>query len=71
MHRSANGRASVSVLVRTDPGIPRKHRKQWEFCYILQALCRAGVMRVSARGLGFGVGREPLVAVLQRNAAAM
>lgn len=43
---------------------PRKHRKQWEFCYILQALYRAGVMRVGARGLGFGVGREPLAAVL-------
>jgi 2-polyprenyl-3-methyl-5-hydroxy-6-metoxy-1,4-benzoquinol methylase len=43
---------------------PRKHRKQWEFCYILQALYRAGVMQADARGLGFGVGREPLAAVL-------
>jgi hypothetical protein len=44
--------------------VPRLHRKQWEFCYILQALSQAGMLRFGARGLGFGVGKEPLVAVL-------
>jgi Methyltransferase domain len=40
------------------------HRKQWEWCYILQALAEAGVLRAGARGLGFGVGTEPLAAVI-------
>ena len=38
------------------------HRKLWEFCYIAQALHERGQIRPGARGLGFGVGREPLVA---------
>ncbi len=38
------------------------HRKLWEFCYIAQALRERGLVRPGARGLGFGVGREPLVA---------
>jgi SAM-dependent methyltransferase len=40
------------------------HRKLWEWCYIAQALHEAGVLRPGARGLGFGVGREPLTAVI-------
>ncbi len=44
--------------------VPRYHRKQWEFCYILQALARYGMMAPGMRGLGFGVGNEPLAAVL-------
>jgi SAM-dependent methyltransferase len=43
--------------------IPRYHRKQWEFCYILQALATAGRLGPGQRGLGFGVGAEPLTAV--------
>jgi hypothetical protein len=43
---------------------PCKHRKQWKYCYILQALHGAGLMQNDARGLGFSVGREPLAAVL-------
>jgi SAM-dependent methyltransferase len=43
---------------------PIHHRKIWEFVYILQALDHAGVMIPGARGLGFGVGREPLAAAL-------
>ena len=43
---------------------PRYHRKQWEFCYILQALSSYGAIREGQRGLGFGVGTEPLTAVL-------
>lgn len=43
--------------------VPRMHRKQWEFCYILQALARYGAMAPEMRGLGFGVGEEPLTAL--------
>jgi SAM-dependent methyltransferase len=42
---------------------PRFHRKQWEFCFILQALAREGMMAPQIRGLGFGVGREPLASL--------
>lgn len=38
------------------------HRKQWEYCYILQALEERGCLQEGKRGLGFGVGREPLAA---------
>lgn len=41
-----------------------RHRKQWEFIYILQALERYGMLVPHARGLGFGVGIEPLPAVM-------
>lgn len=40
-----------------------RHRKQWEFVYILQVLERYGMLRPGAQGLGFGVGVEPLPAV--------
>lgn len=43
--------------------VPRYHRKQWEFTFILQALSRAGMLAPGIRGLGFGVGTEPLTAV--------
>jgi SAM-dependent methyltransferase len=43
---------------------PRMHRKQWEFCYILQALARNGMIAPGMKGLGFGVGEEPISAVL-------
>ena len=43
---------------------PRMHRKTWEFAYVLQVLDVAGVMRPGSRGLGFGVGLEPIPAVL-------
>lgn len=42
---------------------PRMHRKQWEFCYILQALRVHGMLEPGKRALGFGVGLEPLAAV--------
>ncbi len=42
---------------------PRYHRKQWEFVYIAQALSERGFLKSGMKGLGFGVGREPLVAV--------
>ncbi|MCU1485523.1 MAG: hypothetical protein JWN67_2269 [Actinomycetia bacterium] len=36
------------------------HRKQWEWFYIAQALEESGQVRPGARGIGFGVGTEPL-----------
>lgn len=50
---------------------PRHHRKQWEFCYILQSLARAGVLAPGMRGLGFGVGGEPLAAVFAARGASV
>jgi SAM-dependent methyltransferase len=41
-----------------------RHRKQWEFVYILQALSHYGALRPGSRGVGFGVGIEPLPAVM-------
>jgi hypothetical protein len=38
------------------------HRKVWEHVFICQALWERGVVGPGARGLGFGVGREPLTA---------
>jgi len=39
---------------------PFSHRKQWEFVFISRALEYHGALRNGARGLGFGVGLEPL-----------
>ena len=39
------------------------HRKVWEFVFICQALWERGAIRPAARGLGFGVGQEPLAAL--------
>ncbi len=41
---------------------PNFHRKQWEFCYILQVLAKADMLVPGKCGLGFGVGSEPLAA---------
>src|SRR5262249_29408124 len=44
-------------------GLPKHyHRKYWEHVFICQALWERGVLRPGAKGLGFGVGREPLAA---------
>jgi FkbM family methyltransferase len=43
---------------------PRFHRKQWEFVYILEALRQSDMLRPGRAGIGFGVGREPIPAVL-------
>lgn len=50
---------------------PRMHRKQWEFCYILQALKAHGMLVPGKRGLGFGVGLEPLAAVFAKNGVSV
>ena len=39
------------------------HRKEWEFVAITQALHERGLLEPGRRGLGFGVGREPLPAL--------
>ena len=39
---------------------PFHHRKQWEWCYIMQALAVHGMLAPGRVGLGFGVGTEPL-----------
>lgn len=41
----------------------RYHRKVWEFVFIVQSLWERGAIRPGARGLGFGVGQEPLSAL--------
>ena len=38
------------------------HRKIWEWCFITRVLEEEGVLTPGHRGLGFAVGREPLVA---------
>jgi SAM-dependent methyltransferase len=38
------------------------HRKLWEWCYITETLASDGVLAAGRNGLGFAVGREPLVA---------
>lgn len=43
---------------------PRRHRKLWEYAIAMQALARGGMLCPGRRGLGFGVGKEPLTAVL-------
>ena len=44
--------------------VPRLHRKQWEFVYVLEALEASGVLSPGKRGVGFGCGKEPLPAVM-------
>jgi hypothetical protein len=41
----------------------RYHRKNWEFVFICQALHERRKLQPGNRGLGFGVGREPLPAL--------
>ena len=43
---------------------PTRHRKQWEYIYILQVLETRGLLRPGVRALGFGVGNDPLTAIL-------
>jgi SAM-dependent methyltransferase len=43
---------------------PFYHRKEWEYVYIMQVLHEAGMLRAGRSGLGFGVGHEPLVALI-------
>lgn len=42
---------------------PFHHRKQWEFVYIAQSLFERGMLQSGKKGLGFGVGKEPLASL--------
>lgn len=53
-----------SYWCETFDSAPLYHRKQWEFVYILQALWERGLLETGKRGLGFGVGKEPLASVM-------
>lgn len=50
---------------------PRLHRKQWEFVYICQALYERGLLKPGSKGLGFGVGKEPLPALFASYGASI
>lgn len=54
------------LRMKYDPDQPshRYNRKLWEWVYILQILNQRGLLRDGIRGLGFGVGNEPLTAVM-------
>ncbi len=39
------------------------HRKLWEWFFVADALWARGMLRPGSRGLGFGVGQEPLTAL--------
>ncbi len=43
-------------------GVPVLHRGHWEHIMIARTLSTAGLVGAGARGVGFGVGREPLPA---------
>ena len=42
---------------------PRYHRKLWEYVYICHVLHERGILVPGMRGVGFGVGKEPLTAL--------
>jgi SAM-dependent methyltransferase len=42
----------------------RPHRKLWEYVYIIRALEQEGMLAVGRRGLGFGVGKDPMVPLM-------
>lgn len=43
---------------------PEAHRKLWEWAYLVRLLDELGQLRPGRRGLGFGVGRESMVAFI-------
>jgi len=46
-------------------GLPADpHRKIWEFAWIAAVIRQAGLLRPGLRGMGFGVGQEPIPAFL-------
>ncbi len=44
--------------------VKTRHRKVWEFVYVLQVLAHHGLLARGSRGLGFGVGAEMLPALM-------
>lgn len=49
----------------------RMHRKQWEYCYIMQALHMNDMIKEGRSALGFGVGNEPMAAMLANNGVSV
>ena len=47
------------------------HRKQWEWVYILRSLQLAGHLHDGHRGVGFGVGSEPITACAVKRGATI
>ncbi len=47
------------------------HRKMWEWLFIAEALHERGMLEAGRRGLGFGVGQEPLVALFAAQGCAV
>lgn len=47
------------------------HRKQWEWVYILQSLFVHNCLQTGKRGLGFGVGTEPISAIAAKRGATI
>ncbi|MBT9315238.1 class I SAM-dependent methyltransferase [Leptothoe spongobia] len=47
------------------------HRKSWEYCFILQTLYEQKLLCPGISGLGFGVGREPLVSLFCSRGASI
>ena len=45
------------------------HRKQWEFVFIIRALSALGMLAEGKKGLVWGVGKEPLVALFASRGA--
>lgn len=45
------------------------HSKLWEYSFILQALDQRGMLAAGKKGLGFGVGQEPLPSVFAKHGA--
>jgi hypothetical protein len=46
--------------------LPRFHRKQWEFAYVMQSLWERGCIAKGKKGLVFAVGSEPLPSVFAK-----
>jgi len=56
--------AKWSAELNCQPG--RLHRKDWEWCYIAQALHERGMLQQGKKGLGFAVGKEPLISLFAK-----
>jgi SAM-dependent methyltransferase len=50
----------------THASVTVPHRKLWEFVYVLRAAEQHGKLEPGLRAVGFGVGQEPIPAVLAR-----
>lgn len=55
----------------TDPKPFLVHRKMWEWLFLCEVLAERDMLRPGRRGLGFGVGREPLVATFAKRGCAI